>query len=368
MLDDTWNLFTREMLIFKKNLKASVARSVMFPLIFILLLGSIGNTPKNVPIAVVNYDNGPNSFRFINLLEAGSMLNVVSASNQQQAMALLQEGSVVAVVILPGGFSSPTVSSPSIFVYIDASSAASAGIASSVIGSTASGFNMGQANLVPLKAGLSVSTNIAYGATSNTTSFTVAGILIMVATFGAVFGGGVTLLTDRELGNLKAFLITPINKFSILLSKVLYGTVQSVFSAYVALGIGLLYGATIVSGIGGLLEILWFVLLAGFGFSAISIAMAVRTKQIQTYQLVAQTIVMPMSFLGGAFVPVTSLPASIYPLTTLDPLTYAVNAVRGIMIKGYLPLGVFAFDSAVLIAFAVIMLALSAILFKDINE
>lgn len=361
-------MFTREMLIFKKNLKSSVARSVMFPLIFILIMGSIGNTPKNVPIAVVNYDNGQSSFSFINQLEAGSMLNVVSAPNQQEAMSLLQEGKVTAVVVLPNGFSNPTSTSPNIFVYTDLSSSASAEVASSVISSAASHFSVKQITTNPQSAGLSVSTNAAYGATSNTATFTIAGILILVATFGAIFGGGVTLLTDRELGNLKAFLITPINKFSVLLSKVMYGTVQSVFSAYVALAIGLLYGASIATGIGGMIEIMWFVLLAGFGFSAISIAMAARTKQMLTFQLVVQTIAMPLSFLGGALVPVSSLPSFLYPVTVINPLTYAVNAVRGIMIKGYLPMGVFLADSAILIAFSIIMLALSAVLFKGVNE
>jgi ABC-2 type transport system permease protein len=216
--------------------------------------------------------------------------------------------------------------------------------------------------------GIPVLTNAAYGATSNTATFTIAGILMMVATFGAVFGGGVTLLTDRELGNLKAFLITPINKFAILFSKVLYGTVQSVFSAYVALIIGLFYGAKIATGMGGLLEIMWFVFLAGFGFSAIAIAMAARTKQVQSFQLLAQTIVMPLSFLGGALVPISSLPSFLHPLTVINPLTYAVDAVRSIMIKGYLPFGVFVVDSIILIVFAVLMLALSAILFKGVNE
>ena len=46
---DTITLFTRELLIYKKNLVPSIARAVIFPLIFILLLGSIGNIPKNVP-------------------------------------------------------------------------------------------------------------------------------------------------------------------------------------------------------------------------------------------------------------------------------------------------------------------------------
>lgn len=368
MLNATLTLFNREMLIFKKNIKTNVIRSVMFPLIFILILGSLGNTPKNVPIAVVNYDNGPLSFNFINQLEAGSTLKVVSATNQQDAMGLLQEGSITAVVVIPNGFSNPTSTSPSILVYVDLSSSTSAEIASSAISSTASRFNVKAVTSNPQGAGLSVSTNVAYGASSNTATFTIAGLLIMVATFGAVFGGGVTLLSDRELGNLKAFLITPINTFAILLSKVMYGTVNSVFSAYVALVIGLLYGASIAAGIGGLLEILWFVFLAGFGFSAIATAIAVRTKQVQTYQLVVQTIVMPLSFLGGALVPVSSLPSFLHPLTVFNPLTYAVNAVRGIMIRGYLPMSVFVTDTAILLVFSVVMLALSAILFKGANE
>ncbi len=106
-------------------------------------------------------------------------------------------------------------------------------------------------------------TNHAYGATSNYISFTVAGILVLVATSGAIFSGGFTVLSDREMGNLKAFLITPINKFAILLSKIFYGTFQSAFSAYVALAIGLLYGASVASGLMGTLEILWFIFLVG---------------------------------------------------------------------------------------------------------
>lgn len=190
----------------------------------------------------------------------------------------------------------------------------------------------------------------------------------MVAIFGAVFGGGFTVLSDRELGNLKAFMITPVNKFSVVLSKVLYGTVQSLLSAYIALGIGLLYGAHIASGFGGLVEILWFVFLAGFGFSGLAIAMAVRTKQTQTYGILAQTITLPLSFLGGAFVPISSLPALLYPITIVNPVTYAVNAVRDIMIKGYLPLSAFFSNSVILLVFAVVTLAIAYVLFKGANE
>ena len=90
--------------------------------------------------------------------------------------------------------------------------------------------------------------NYVYGANSNYLGFVVGGLIVMVASFGAVFSAGFTVLSDRQLGNLKAFLTTPINKFSVLLSKVFYGTFQSIFSAYIGLAIGLLYGAKIVAG------------------------------------------------------------------------------------------------------------------------
>ncbi len=366
IMEDAMTLFTREMLIFKKNIGSGLARTIMMPLIFILLLGSMGNTPTHVPIAVVNYDGGAASLKFINMLTSGGSLTVTGMTNQEDAMGFLAQGSVAAVVVIPSGFSAG--SSSEVYTYTDASSSASAEVAHSVVSEAAASMN---AKLVARDSqgeGISVVTNPAYGATSNSISFTVAGILVLVATTGAIFSGGFSVLQDRQLGNLKAFLVTPINKFSILLSKVFYGTFQSAFGAYVALAIGLLYGATIVSGAVGMLEILWFIFLCGFGFSCIAVSLAIRMKQTQTYALVAQVVSLPMSFLAGALVPVSSLPAFLAPVAAVNPLTYAVNAVRDIMLKGPLPLGAFAVDSTILIAFAAVMLALSFFLFKDINE
>jgi ABC-2 type transport system permease protein len=366
IMEDALTLLAREMLIFKKNLGPSLARTIIFPVIFILLLGSIGNAPKHVPIAIVNYDTGATSLGFINLLTSGGSLSITSVTNQQDALNLLTQGDVAAVVVIPSGFSAG--SSSEVYVYVDASSSASAAVASGTISEAAAGMNEKLVERYAQGRGISVVTNPAYGATSNNISFTVAGILVLVATTGAIFSGGFTVLQDRQLGNLKAFLVTPINKFSILLSKVFYGTFQSAFSAYVALAIGILYGASIASGLVGTLEILWVIFLVGFGFSCIAVSLAIRMKQTQTYALVAQVVSLPMSFLAGALVPVSSLPAFLIPVAAFNPLTYAVNAVRDIMLKGSLPFGAFMIDSTILIVFAAVMLALSFFLFKDINE
>ncbi len=363
LLGDTYTLFLREMLIFKKNITMNVARSLMFPLIFILVLGSFGSSPKNVPIAVVNYDNGLGALKFVNTLQSGNNVEVISSTTQQQAMQLLSKGSVAAVVVIPNGFTQPSRTDGSIYVYLDNSQPQSTAVASADINAVASQFGV-KATM----SGISVTTNYAYGASSNYISFVVGGLLVMVVSFGAVFTAGFTMLSDRELGNLKAFLTTPINKFAILLSKIFYGTFQSFFSAFVGLLIGLMYGATIAAGIVGFFELIWIIFLVGFGFSAMAIALAARTKQLQTYALVGQTIIMPLSFLGGAFVPTALLPGFLQPIVTVNPLAYAVNAVRDVMIKGFLPTATLVSVSAILLTFTAVMTALAFILFRNTSN
>ncbi|MDE1851102.1 MAG: ABC transporter permease [Candidatus Micrarchaeota archaeon] len=369
LVGDTYTLFLREMLIFKKSLGTNFARALLFPIIFILFLGSAGSSPKNVPISVVNYDNGLSALNFINQIQAGSSLKVTSATTEQQALNLLSKGTVAAVVVIPTGFSSGTANE--VYMYLDGSQPQAVSVVTGTINSVASKF---QADVVTPNAaekgsqGVSVISNYAYGAASNYESYVVGGILIMVAAFGSVFGSGFTVLSDRQLGNLKAFLTTPINTSAIFLSKILIGTVQSAFSAYIALGIGLLFGATIAAGALGFLELLWIVFLTGLGFGALSVALASRMKQLQTYALIAQSTTLPLSFLGGAFVPVSLLPATLQATAVVNPVYYAINAVRDIMIKGYLPFNALVINSGALLIFSLVMIAIAAILFKSTSD
>ncbi len=364
LLDDTYTLFLRELLIFKKNIGMNLGRATVFPLLFVLLLGSFGSAPRNVPIAVVNYASGPAALNFINILQSGSSVNIVSQTTQQQAMSLLSSSSVAAVVVIPSGFSTGLGSQSTVHVYLDNSQPQSAEVASAQVNAAAVQSNAPAISAAPV----SVITNYAYGASSNYISFVIGGILVMVASFGAVFSAGFTVISDRQLGNLKAFLTTPINSFSVLLSKILYGTFQSVFSAYVGLIIGLLYGATIAAGLVGFIELIWIIFLVGLGFGSLAIALAARMKDLQTYALIGQTLVLPLSFLGGAFVPTTLLPKFLLPVAAVDPLTYAVNAVRDIMIKGSLPLTTLISTSIILLAFSSIMVGLAYVFFKDTSK
>ena len=62
--------------------------------------------------------------------------------------------------------------------------------------------------------------------------------------------------------------------------------------------------------------------------TAFGAMIASRMQQVESFQVVMQLFVMPLFFLSGAVFPITSLPAWLGVLTKIDPLTYAVDAIR----------------------------------------
>ena len=69
-----------------------------------------------------------------------------------------------------------------------------------------------------------------------------------------------------------------------------------------------------------------------------------------------------------AFVPVTLLPSFLQPVVVVNPLFYAVNAVRDIMIKGFLPVSTLISSTLILLAFTAVMMALAYIFFKNTSK
>ncbi len=372
LLGDSFTLYRREIYIFRSKLRTNIIRSIMFPLILILLLGNIGNVVSNVNTYVVNYANNPASVQFINQLTTQSTLSISGIVPQAQAMAALANNTVSLVIVILPTFPD-TGQSPSVEVYYSNSQINQIGTALPFVGSIADKFGAqvysgGQSlyqQSPPASLSIAVPTT---GTTSSYKDFLVGGIIIMVAMFGSVFGGGMTIITDRQLGNLKAFLATPINKSAIIVSKLLAGTTFAVINGAVAVVIGLLDGAGIAMGVIGIPWIFLFIVMVALGFSGVTTILASRISRIDVYTIAAQSVTLPLWFLSGAFFPTTSLPSWIYPLSVINPMTYAADGVRDVMLSGYFPANSMELDLGVMLVFIVFGIVLSFKLFKGTIE
>lgn len=157
------------------------------------------------------------------------------------------------------------------------------------------------------------------------TTFMFPGILIMAMWFSAMINAG-GLVMDRELGFLREMMVAPVRRSSIVVGKCLGGATIAAAQGAVLLALagpaGVPYDPALLLGIFGLQ------LLIAFAVTALGVMVATTVRQAQTFNLVAQALVFPTIFLSGAMYPVSDLPAWLGVLNRLNPLTYAVDAMR----------------------------------------
>lgn len=378
-LEDVETVFKREMLIFRSNLKVNLARSAIFPLVIILFFGGIGSSVSNVPIVVVNYANNPQSRSFISGLETSNYLRVIALTDQATAQNMLQTGKTQIVVIVLPTFPSSTPNVPGIQVYYANTQFAVTAFVLPLISNIASKYGGGggirnyslsaQSLSTPSSSSIGqVAFAALYAQKGSYKDFVVGGIIPMVIIFGALFGSGFSIIADRQLGNLKAFFITPVSRDSITTGRIASGTVQSVVYASLALIIGVLDGAHIAMGALGLIYIALIAIVAGVGFNSIALIMASKLKRVEVFAIFSQAMALPLWFISGGIVPVQSLPSWLVPISVVDPLTYANEISRAVILQGFISLQTTVVDFGVLIAFALVCLYACLRTFRNLSE
>ncbi|MBN2623813.1 MAG: ABC transporter permease [Acidimicrobiales bacterium] len=157
------------------------------------------------------------------------------------------------------------------------------------------------------------------------TTFMFPGILCMAMWFSAMINAG-GLVMDRELGFLREMMVAPVRRSSIVVGKCLGGTTIAATQGGILLAVAGLAGVPYEPAL--LLGIFGLQLLIAFSVTALGVLVATAVKQAQTFNLVAQVLVFPTIFLSGAMYPVADLPTWLGVLNRLNPLTYAVDAMR----------------------------------------
>ena len=151
----------------------------------------------------------------------------------------------------------------------------------------------------------------------------------MSVMFTAIFNAA-SIVWDREFGFLREMLVAPVRRSSIVIGKCLGGatvaSLQGVILIVLMPLVDVPYSLVVILGAFGLM------LLLAFAMSAFGLMLAARVKQMQSFMRLSQMIVMPLFFLSGALFPVADLPDWLAVLNRLDPITYAVDPMRKLIL------------------------------------
>ncbi|SFG71102.1 ABC-2 type transport system permease protein [Desulfotomaculum arcticum] len=194
-----------------------------------------------------------------------------------------------------------------------------------------------------------------------TAYYMVPAILGIIVTMTMVIMTSMGIVRERERGTLEQLIVTPVKAYELMIGKIL----PYIALGYVQITVALLVGV-IVFGVpirGSLLELylltLFFITASlGVGIFISNIA----KTQMQAFQM-SFFFLLPSILLSGFMFPRDAMPKVIYLISNLIPLTYYLDIIRGIVLKG-IGFQYLVGQVASLLVFSVVLLFLSVIKFK----
>ncbi len=150
-------------------------------------------------------------------------------------------------------------------------------------------------------------------------------------------GSGVAaqnLVRDIESGYFNKLLLTPVSRGALLLGAILAGALLLGVQASIVVGVGLLMGLEVSTGLFGLLVVIGLAVLLGTGFAGFTVSAALGSGSAAATQG-ASFIFFPLTFLAPTFVPLELLSGWLKTAARLNPITYVLEAMRGLINSGW---------------------------------
>src|SRR5262245_44329474 len=150
----------------------------------------------------------------------------------------------------------------------------------------------------------------------------------------------VSTIWDREFGFLREILVSPLPRVTILLGKILGGTTVALFHGSLVLALARFADITLTWT--DILQGLVYMFLLAFGLTSLGVVIANRVRSFEGFGVFANAVILPLYFTSSSIFPLDpSLTSAqtkvVYPewlvtLVEINPLTYAVDALRGAFI------------------------------------
>jgi len=181
------------------------------------------------------------------------------------------------------------------------------------------------------------------------------GALIMIVLFTSIFTM-MSVIEDRKEGFLLSVMVAPVARSAVVLGKVLGGTTLSTIQGMIFLVFAPFVGVHI--GIGQLLLAVLVIFLVSFALTALGFAIAWPMDSTQAFHAIINLFLIPLWLLSGALFPLSGASGWLRLLMRINPLTYGVEALRGLLYPGSTSLASLSTSMAALILFTIAMFGL----------
>ena len=154
------------------------------------------------------------------------------------------------------------------------------------------------------------------------------GLVAMIQLFNGM-QSSLSMVYDREMGNMRTMLVSPFPRWYLLISKLLAGVAVSIVQAYVYLAIAWTW--EVRPPVMGYLYVLPALILCGLLFGAMGLLLSSLVKQLENFAGIMNFVIFPMYFASSALYPLWRVRESsplLYYICQWNPFTHAVELIR----------------------------------------
>lgn len=165
----------------------------------------------------------------------------------------------------------------------------------------------------------------------NPVAYMLSGVIITTV-FESSLNLASSTVDDMVSGFMKEVLVSPAKRVHVAMGQLLSAATVSTIQGILILIIGLFIGIKFTKW-----TTPFFILLAmitvGLVFSGVGLFLATKVRSGQTFQIVKTAITMPLTFISGAYIPLSLLPTSLKYVAYANPMTYATAFFRMIVLE-----------------------------------
>lgn len=379
-------LIERDMRKFFRN-PALMMASMIFPLVQLVVLGSaFGGKITNVRIALVDKDTGSEARQVragLNaIVQNPRTFRLAEYSELPDALTDLRAGFLKAIIYIPPDFSQRVLreENPRIAFIEDNTDTFTASGVLERIQQLQSALN--GPVLAPMQPGESPASNLASLFNPNRLpssieiqtvevypyidyiKYLLAGSISLSIFVTAMIGGGITFIDDKARGLHEGYLSTPLSKGDLVLGLIGSGAIKGLMAGLIITVIG-----GMIAGIPRLWEpvrLLYLVLVltvTSVAMLSFMFLLMVRVSDPLVPRAIFGVLNTLLFFPSGAVYPTAGFPAWLRALSTVDPFTYVVDALKNLLLKDTGFAGI-SRDLAVMVGFSVAVITGCILLFK----
>jgi ABC-2 type transport system permease protein len=332
-----------------RNDKRTIALMFVAPIVAMFVFGlAFKSDVRDVSVIVVNQDEGfqaPGvpvdlsiSEKIISNFDR-DILSLKYLDDVDEAVHQVEKGKAYAVIVFPEHFTSDLYSqihgasstdSATIQLRLDKSNV---NVASAITKSVSDAILKTMEDM-DVEAPITLDTdNTIYGKNAKFIDFFVPGIMAFIVFYLTTLLTLISFVGERTSGNLERLQTTPLRESEIVVGYAAAFSIVGILQTLILFIIGVtVFNITVVGNM--ILAFLVIALLATVSLSLGILLSSLAKREAQAIQLLP-FIALPMLLLSGTFWPLEAIPSWLRPFSYLTPPTYAIDATRSVMLRGW---------------------------------